>query len=253
MKIKLYKKQIAHIPIIEVVPEQSEGIELPLVVYYHGWQTAKELGLTNARKIAQYNIRVILPDAMFHGERKIPMISTIPSFTFWSSIQHNLSEFDTIIRYYRERKLISNQKIGVAGFSMGGMTTAGLLTQHPEIKAAAILMGTPDYQHFIDTMQQELTKRQIDAPKDLPDLLSWTKAYDLSKQPEVIDGRPIYFWHGTEDEKIPYYHTKAFFDTHKEAAYGNRMSFDTGLGDRHLLRPPTMQETADFFHHYLNL
>ena len=36
-----------------------------------------------------------------------------------------------------------DEQIGVGGLSMGGMTTAALLTHHPEIKAAACVMGTP--------------------------------------------------------------------------------------------------------------
>lgn len=252
MLLKTIKRHISHVPILEVFPEGADYNALPLVIYYHGWQTSKELGLTNARKIAKYNIRVVLPDAMFHGDRQLATISTIPSFTFWSSIQHNLSEFDLIVRFYQERNLIKDNQIGVAGFSMGGMTTAGLLTKHPEIKAAAILMGTPNYQAFIQKMHRVLEERKISIPKDLSDLLSWTDNYDLSRQPEKLQGRPLYFWHGTEDEKIDYQQAYEFFSQYRAQLYGEKLIFDTGIGDRHLLKPPTMQKTADFFNNWLN-
>ena len=63
---------------------------------------SKELSLTQARKLAHEGFRVILPDAMNHGERKTGPISTIPSITFWSSIQYNLIEFPVIIHHFHK-------------------------------------------------------------------------------------------------------------------------------------------------------
>ena len=76
---------------------------------------------------------------MNHGERKTGPISTIPSITFWSSIQYNLIEFPVIIHHFHKLGLIKENWIGVGGVSMGGITTSALMTQHPEIQAAACL------------------------------------------------------------------------------------------------------------------
>src|SRR5699024_9320451 len=109
--------------------ELEENIHkpLPLVIFYHGWRSSKELVLTQARKLAQKNIRVVLPDAINHGQRHTD-ISSIPSMTFWNSIQGNIAEFSLIRDFYNDKKLIKNQKIGVGGYSMGGMTTGALMT-----------------------------------------------------------------------------------------------------------------------------
>ena len=123
MKISIRHRYIAKIPALEVTTEEQKNEALPLIVYYHGWQSAKELSLTQARKLAHEGFRVILPDAMNHGERKTGPISTIPSITFWSSIQYNLIEFPVIIHHFHKLGLIKENWIGVGGVSMGGITT----------------------------------------------------------------------------------------------------------------------------------
>lgn len=44
--VLILKRQIQAIPVLEVVPESLRHQALPLVVYYHGWRSTKELVLT---------------------------------------------------------------------------------------------------------------------------------------------------------------------------------------------------------------
>lgn len=253
MKCLIKERMIQHIPVLEVVPETHQYDPLPCVVFYHGWQTSKELALTPARKVAQLTNRVIVPDAMFHGTRRVENRSVIPSFAFWSSIQHNLIEFNLIKEYLYNKKFVLDNQIAVGGFSMGGMTSAGLLTKHPDITAAAILMGTPNYQGFIDRLIYYSKEKQLTLPIDLEDSLSWTSSYDLNKQPEKINSRPIYFWHGTKDAKIPYSASHDFYNLYKHETFGKHMRFETGIDEPHILTIPTMENMANFltnqFHH----
>ena len=250
MNITVRKRMLAHIPILEVVPENEINKPLPLVVYYHGWQTKKELALTAGKKIAQKNVRVIIPDGMHHGERKANTPSKIPSFRFWSTIQYNLSEFPLIRNFYQDRGLIKDDLLGVAGFSMGGMTTAGILTHFPDVKAAAILMGAPNFQDFINRVTSYIKKEDIYDEKVLRDLLTWTENYDLNLMPEKIDGRPLYFWHGTEDAKLPFKVTHQFYLDNLNTEYGKNMSFDIGEGEPHILTIDIMNRTSDFFNQH---
>ena len=84
MKVVVRKRKVGNIPLLEVVAEDKIYEPLPLIIYYHGWQTAKELVLTQGRKLAAKNFRVLLPDAANHGERKTKT-SEIPSMSlvFW--------------------------------------------------------------------------------------------------------------------------------------------------------------------------
>ncbi|WP_251898233.1 alpha/beta fold hydrolase [Lactiplantibacillus paraplantarum] len=249
--INVTKQYLQDIPILEVTATKHSSQPLPLVVFYHGWQSNKELVLTQARKLARKNLRVALPDAINHGERH-QTVSQIPSFTFWNSIQGNLAEFDAIIDHYQQKGLILNQQIGVGGYSMGGMTTSALLTHHPEIKAATIIMGTPNLNAYAQLVRQHATAHHLYIPDDLALLTSWLDHYDLNMQPETIDHRPILFWHGTEDERIPYTQARDFFDRVHTASYAEQVAFITGYRATHLVKVPLMNKIANFFDYYLN-
>ncbi|MFW7431488.1 hypothetical protein [Vagococcus carniphilus] len=41
MTLIIRKRTIQHIPILEVVSKELMNEPLPLVIYYHGWQTKK--------------------------------------------------------------------------------------------------------------------------------------------------------------------------------------------------------------------
>lgn len=247
MKISIRHRYIKKIPVLEVVSEEAKNDVLPLVIYYHGWQSAKELSLTQARKLAKKGIRVILPDAMNHGERKTGPISPIPSVTFWSSIQYNIIEFAQLVRHFEKQQLIESGKIGVGGVSMGGITTCALLTQHPEIKTAACMMGTPAPQRYIERVMERSTDMDFFVPRDLPLLLSWVANYDLSRAPEKLAQRPVLFWHGTQDPKIPYEDVADFYQMIEGESYAENSQFMTGEGEGHLVKGNMMDVVADFF------
>ncbi|MFK4566913.1 fermentation-respiration switch protein FrsA (DUF1100 family) [Enterococcus sp. UD-01] len=247
MKISIRHRFIKKIPVLEVVAEDNKMQPLPLVVYYHGWQSAKELSLTQARKLARKGIRVILPDAMNHGERKTGPISPIPSITFWSSIQYNIIEFSQLIRYFDKLGLILDQQIGVGGVSMGGITTCALLTQHPEIKVAASMMGTPQPLRYIERVMERAAEMDYFVPEDLPLLLDWVSNYDLSKAPDKLAERPVLFWHGTKDPKIPYEDMADFYEEIKAEPYAKNSRFITGEEEGHLVKGEMMDVVADWF------
>lgn len=247
VKTTIRRRQIGEIPTLEVVPAIYRNQPLPLIVYYHGWQSNKELNLTQGRKLAQIGFRVILPDAMNHGSRKQP-VSAIPSLTFWQSIQSNLFEFGAIIQHFRKLNLILDDKIGVGGTSMGGFTTSALLTHHPEIKAAACMMGssTPiQYRNRLIKHAKTFTNRFV--PEDLADLTAWIDQYDLSIQAEKIAGRPFFIWHGEQDMAVPYDQTLAFVEANKHMQNIQFVHEDEG----HLIRTKTMDLMTDFFANHL--
>lgn len=247
MKVIVRHRSIKTIPTLEVVLEERKAEKLPLIIYYHGWETSKELVLTQARRLAKEGFRVIAPDAMYHGERKVGPKSMIPSMTFWSSIQYNLAEFSELVQYFEKNDLIDHGRIGVGGLSMGGITTAALLTQHPEIKAAASIMGTPAPLYYIERMHEAIRKNQLAVPHDLNLILSWVKFYDLSTQPEKLAGRPLFFWHGKLDPKIPYEDAVAFFETNHQTESGEQLRLVIDETEGHLVRGPVMEQVVAFF------
>ena len=241
MKIIIRKRTLGTIPLLEVVSSEQRNVLLPLIIYYHGWQSSKELNLTQARYLAQKGFRVLLPDAMNHGERKQP-VSRIPALTFWQSIQTNLFEFSFIIDHFQKIGLVGDV-IGVGGTSMGGITTCALMTHHPEIKAAACLMGSPKLVAYQERLVQYSRKAKRYLPQVQDELLNWIPNYDLSLHPETLEGRSLFIWHGKQDEVVPYQDVADFAEEHKELPN----IFFTDENEGHLVKTNTMRQVTAFF------
>lgn len=240
MKIAVRKRLVGNIPLLEVVAEEKTYTPLPLIIYYHGWQTSKELVLTQGRKLAQAGFRVLLPDAVNHGERKTA-ISKIPSMTFFESIQGNLFEFGYLLDYFDKLGLVT-EKIAVGGVSMGGITTCMLLTQHANIQAAACVMGSPSPVAYRERIQVHARELGFYLPADYEKLLVWLEIYDLSLQPEKLAQRPLLFWHGRQDEKIPYEQVADFVE--KNPAANLQLIAET---EKHMVKGATMDKITHFF------
>ncbi|MCC5894215.1 MAG: alpha/beta fold hydrolase [Alkalibacterium sp.] len=241
MKLTIRQRKLANtIPVLEVVPRESRNDLLPLIIYYHGWQSAKELVLTQGRKLAQEGFRVILPDAVNHGDRRQDM-TKIPSLTFWQSIHTNLFEFGSIVNHFQKQGL-ADDRLAVGGVSMGGITTCALLTHHPEIKVAACVMGSPkpvNYRERIFKHAEELGRFY---PHDYKSLLSWVPEYDLSLKPDTLGDRPVLFWHGTDDRIVPYNDVAEFVGENPRA----NLTF-IQEEEKHLVRGHTMDKITEYF------
>jgi hypothetical protein len=241
MKLSIEEHTLGTIPLLEVVLEDQKNKKLPLIIYYHGWQSSKELTLTQGRYLAREGFRVLLPDALNHGKRKMPM-TDIPSLTFWQTIHTNLFEFGYLVDALQKRNL-ADDRIGVGGLSMGGMTTTALLTHHPEINAAACVMGSPKLVAYRERIFKHASQMERFFPKDYNHLLSWIPEYDLSLQPEKIDGRPLLFWHGKQDVVVPYNHVVEFVEENQDLPNMQFIEED----EDHLVKPATMEKITQFF------
>ncbi|MBG9982051.1 prolyl oligopeptidase family serine peptidase [Aerococcaceae bacterium DSM 111020] len=239
-KIHITNEMIGHIPILSVSLERLKDDNLPLIIFYHGWRINKKLVLTQGRKLAQKGFRVILPDAQSHGER-YQESTKIPSLTFFNSIYHNLFEFGYLLHHV-SAIYGTPHFIGLGGVSMGGMTTAALLTHHPEIDAAAILMGSANLTAYRDRIYQHATENHSWMPEDYQELLSWIPLYDLAKHPESLKDRPLFIWHGRQDEKVPFEHMESFVRENKQ------LNLTVHFQDRgHLVETDTMDLVTQFF------
>ncbi|AMB99471.1 esterase [Aerococcus urinaehominis] len=240
MSLTIRRRQVGTIPLLEVVPRAKRRDTLPLIIYYHGWQSQKELNLTAARRLAQAGYRIILPDAENHGERYRPY-SGIPSLTFWQSIHTNLMEFGYLLDHFQKLGL-ADDRIAVAGVSMGGITTCALMTHHPEIQAAACLMGTPQPLRYAQRIAYHAQAAGRYMPSDYLDLLAWINHYDLSLHPERLADRPFLIWHGHQDDRIPFDHARDFVAANPQANI-DFIAEDEG----HLVKVATIKQVVDFF------
>lgn len=252
--ILLIEEKINEIPVLEVVQLELKEEKLPAVFYYHGFYGEKISSLTLAYKIAAKGYRVIMPDAYYHGDRKQDVKENVLNLAFWDIVEHNIKEFETLTSHYVSEQLIDENRIGVGGTSMGGITSYGLLATYPNIKVATILMGTAymqDYaQKLIDVYNKNNTEKIPE--QRLEEVMQQVAGYDLSRAMTRLNERPLLIWHGEKDEVVPFAYSPKFYEQAK-SLYSNQthLKFVREKDRSHHISRLSMREAAKWFEKYL--
>ncbi len=250
--IHIKKETIQNIPVLHVFQPENEHHLSPTVIYYHGYNGEKESSLSLAYKIAEKGYRVILPDSYLHGERQENIPQTKKDVAFWEIVIRNIKEMEQIKSHVVENGLSIADRIGIGGTSMGGITTFGALRQYEWIKAGAVLMGTPKMtalaSHLI-THVNEQSKQKITEAQANEAIVS-IQPYDLSLQPDMLQDRSLLMWHGTEDQVVPFEHTKSFYEEIKPH-YRGQLTFLPEKGRGHHISNFSIRETTKWFEKYL--
>ncbi|MFB1050068.1 alpha/beta fold hydrolase [Paraliobacillus sp. JSM ZJ581] len=210
---KIYWNQI---PILMVEEAAHINKALPVLTFIHGFTSAKEHNLPLAYLLAEKGYRVILPDCHLHGEREGDISKEKRQLNFFEIIKQNVMEIKQIKQKLDEKDLIDNGRFGLAGTSMGGMTTAAALTQYPWIQSAAILMGTPKLTTYMEELINVLDKQGVKgfiSNDEINAIIEEARRIDLSLQPEVLAERPLFFWHGEKDEIVPFDQSYSFHES----------------------------------------
>ena len=247
--IQIDYREVSGVPYAEVVDASLKDQAIPIVVFYHGWTGSKDRVVTIGVELAKRGMRAILPDQLLHGDRGVRLIGG----EIWEIVANNIKELPIIKEEMRHRGLLDEAKFGVAGLSMGGISTYALFNQYPYITAAASLMGNADPARFakwtISSIwmsastkeQREALEAEIEKNKFFLDAMS------LAKQPEHINDRPLFLWHGTEDNKVPYELNKEFYESIKDEPYAKNVEWHETPGEGHRVPPQIFEEVADFF------
>lgn len=210
------KSTIQTIPFLHLVKEEDIDKPLPICFFIHGFTSAKEHNLHYAYYLAEKGFRVILPDCLEHGERSTGKSEYQLGEVFWKIVLHTIHELSIMKEYFEEKGLLVQNGIGVAGTSMGGIVTLGALTQYEWITSAVSLMGNPTYVKFAQAQLAQVESLGYSIPfseEEIENMLSELAQYDLSLQPEKLDGRPLMFWHGKRDKVVPFNLTREFYES----------------------------------------
>lgn len=247
---------IEGIPLLHIVNQERTHERLPLVMLIHGFMSVKERNLHYAYLLAEAGFRVILPEAIYHGERQQGFKEKEFYAYFWDIVVNTIDEINTLKEVYDHKGLIDLDRIGVAGTSMGGIVTLGALTQYKWIHAAVSLMGMPAYEQFSLWQLEQLKNLGMTLPyseEQIEQQLKFLRAYDLSRQPEKLDNRPLLFWHGKKDPRVPYPLTFKFFESIKPQ-YQNtpeKLKFITDEKAGHNVTIDGVKATVKWFEHHL--
>ena len=246
--IVIERKIIHNIPILEIVEEAKKNEAIPLAFFYHGITNQKERGLEPGYALASNGMRVVIPDAYRHGERKDEAYAGEPAAEFWSVVLQSIKELPDIVAVYVEAGLAKKDKISVTGLSMGGITTCIALTQYPWINSAACLMGSPDP---IGLSHLALKSRWVEGLPPIDDekvnaLMAPFESLSLKEHPEALVDTPFYIWHGTADESVPYQQMAQFVSSISGEAFADNICFRSTDGAGHKVPYAIFEEMAAF-------
>lgn len=137
--------------ILHAMPAGKRDKPLPVVVFYHGFTSSKLVYSYFAVALAQAGFRVVMPDAPDHGAR-FTGNEQARLGQFWQILHGSLTEFAGLRDALYEAGLVADNRLAVAGASMGGMTALGIMTHHPEVKSVACLMGSGYFTSLAKTL-----------------------------------------------------------------------------------------------------
>ena len=204
--ILVEKVYVEDIPTLVVGKQDLKNIPLPGFIFLHGFMSAKEHNLHYAYLLAERGFRVFLPEAIMHGERGEDYSETVMAKSFWKIVLTSINELPKIKHYITEYGYVIHDRVALGGTSMGAISTLGALTQYNWIKAAVSMMGTPAYKQFAEEQLNEFAKQGIDlgySETEKEAVFHDLVKYDLSVQPEKVNGRPLFIWHGEKDPVVP--------------------------------------------------
>ncbi|MGE7977865.1 prolyl oligopeptidase family serine peptidase [Psychrobacillus sp. NPDC093200] len=202
------------IPVLHIFNDNFDK-NAPVVFFLHGFESGKEHNLHYAYQLVSKGCRVIMPDAHLHGDRDMKLDQVEISLRFWEIVLTSIEELGKLKQELSTRGYDNGQKIGVAGTSMGGITTLGCLTAYPWIDTAAIMMGTPGYVELAKAQIELIEKRGFKVPlneEEKRKMFETLSVFDASNQLEKLANKPLFFWHGSKDEVVPFAPTSKFVD-----------------------------------------
>ncbi|GAA0454961.1 alpha/beta fold hydrolase [Alkalibacillus silvisoli] len=253
MGIVIDHQLVDDIPTLIIHKQDQQVAPLPVVVYFHGFTSAKEQNLAIAYLLAEEGFRVVLPDALHHGERQGEVSNDQIQFNFWKIVQKNLIDLHKLNEWLMKNGLLEAGRLGVAGTSMGGITTAAALTQYHEVQVAGLMMGSAKLQEMAHYLLKGIEQQGIQLPftdEEIKAQVEELKQIDLSEQVEVINERPLLIWHGEEDHVVPFNHAVSFHDQLQQAGF-EQVKFVSEKGRDHKVSRSGMLELTNWFKTYL--
>ncbi|MBS4188847.1 prolyl oligopeptidase family serine peptidase [Bacillus sp. FJAT-49705] len=248
--------KIKEIPVLQIADNNKWEEKLPFIIFIHGYTSRKEFNLHYAYLLAEKGFRVILPEAIYHGERSSGLSGNELNFYFWDIVLRTIDELEILKQTFEEQKLIDPSRIGIVGTSMGGIITLGALTKYPWIKAATSLMGMPYYEKFANLQINEMKKKGIKIPvseEEMSQLMSKLRELDLSLQPQKLGNRPLLFWHGKQDSVVPYSPTYHFYESIRPLYQDKpeRLKFISEENAGHKVSTAGVMRTIEWFETYV--
>jgi dienelactone hydrolase len=257
---------------ISIISMSSEmKVAQPLVFFVHGVASDKRQGIRLGYELAKRGIYFVSLDTILRGDRSEmgpdPDIGELVTDTYPADtdlddflnmilmIRQTIKDLQKLIDYFSQQPGIDSERIGMVGYSMGGMTAycgAGFI---PQLNAIVSIASLPEIEQLWHDILLECKANQdwMEAMTRLDDESEKWARYmaemDPSKKLLSYPERPLFLIHGSEDQVVAKKHTVDLYGTlkplYKENPNNLKMSIYDGIS--HEFYPPMMEEIAIWF------
>lgn len=242
--IEVKTEQLGDHEILHAFPAGLSEQPLPVVIFYHGFTSSKLVYSYFAVALAQAGFRVVMPDAPQHGAR-FSGDEQGRLGQFWPILHGSLTEFAGLRDALVQAGLVEDNRLAVAGASMGGMAALGIMTRHPEVKCVASLMGSGYFTTLARTLFPPQDDQGLDAT--LAPLASWEVTHALPQ----LANRPLLLWHGEADDVVPAVETFRLQQALQRDGLDSNLTCLWEAGVRHRITPTALEATVGFFEKHL--
>jgi dienelactone hydrolase len=181
--------KVERIPMLVVRPQKARG-RRPAVIVVHGTGGTKEGQLEFLSKLAGKGIIAVAIDARYHGDR-VPEAeretayqdAIVEAWRADAETQEHPFYYDTVwdvwrvVDYLQKRPDVDKNRVGMIGFSMGGVVTWLAAAADERIKVAVPVIAVQSFRWSLDNDQWQARAKTIQAAHD-------AAAKDL-KEPKV--------------------------------------------------------------------
>ncbi|HCN98726.1 MAG TPA: esterase [Leclercia sp.] len=242
--IELEIRQFGDLESVHAVPAGKLSQPLPVVIFYHGFTSSKLVYSYFAVALAQAGFRVVMPDAPDHGAR-FTGDEQARLGQFWPILHGNLTEFAALRDGLYQAGLVADERLAVAGASMGGMTALGIMARHPEVKCVASLMGSG----YFTSLAPTLFPPQPSA--SFAEMVSPLADWEVTTRLPLLADRPLLLWHGEEDDVVPAAETFRLQQALRHEGLDKNLTCLWEAGVKHRITPTALDATVAFFRQHL--
>ncbi|MCL2896472.1 esterase [Brenneria tiliae] len=235
---------------LHAVPGGKHHLPLPTIFFFHGYLSSKEVYSYFGYALAEAGFRVILPDAAMHGAR-YDGDDARRLRHFWDILQSNIRELPGYVEEYRRRGLIADERIGVCGASLGGMSALGSMARYPWISAVAAFMGSGYFSTLSHALYPPVPADSAGADIARRELSATLAEYDVSPRLAALADRPLLLWHGDADDVVPARESARLYQALKASGQDSNLTYLTEAGVTHRITPLALRAGGDFFQRHL--
>lgn len=279
---------VERVPVLIVAPENAKG-KLPAVICLHGTGGTKESQLGIMKQLAKRGIVGVAIDARYHGARsasgKGSADYNAAIVRAWKTKPNEPMEhpfyYDTVydlwrtVDFLKTLDFVDGERLGMIGFSMGGIQTWLAASVDERIQVAVPAIGVQSFRWSLDNDQWQARAGTIKAAhdaaaKDLGEAkvnqqvcrTLWNKIipgildqFDGPSMLRLFAGRPLLILNGEKDANCPLGGAKLAFaaaeKAYQDAGASGRLRIMVAEGVGHAVTAEQRQVALEWFERWL--